>query len=97
MSVMKSKDGKNLIVDCNCGCDEGLRIKIHPFDDERYSILTYTSGNFYKEQNMSSWRVFKLKCKKIWRILRGKDYTYSEILVSKEEFKDLQEYIQSVE
>ena len=51
----------------------------------------------YKEQNMSCWRVFKLKCKKIWCILRGKDYTYSEILVSKEEFKDLQEYIQSVE
>lgn len=97
MSVMKSKDGKNLIVDCNCGCDEGLRIKIHPFDDERYSILTYTSGNFYKDQNMSCWRIFKLKCKKIWRILRGKDYCYSEILLTKEEFEELKEYINSVE
>lgn len=96
MSVMKSKDGKNLIVDCDCGCDEGLRIKIQEFSEDKYAILTYVSGNFYKEQNMSGWKIFKLKCKKIWRILRGKDYCYSEILVNKEDFKELQEYIQNV-
>lgn len=93
MAVMKSKDGKNLMVDCNCGCDEGLRIRINDFDEETYAIITYTSGNFYKEQNYSAWQIFKLKCKKIWRILRGKDFYYSEILVSKEEYNELKEFI----
>lgn len=97
MAVMKSKDGKNLIVDCNCGCDEGLRIRINEFDEDTYAILTYTSGNFYKNQKLSCWSIFKLKCKKIWRIIRGKDYCYSEILVSKEEFKELKEYLNEVE
>ena len=97
MAIMKSKDGKNLIVYCNCGCDEGLRIRINEFDEDTYAILTYTSGNFYKDQKLSCWSIFKLKCRKIWRIIRGKDYCYSEILVSKEEFKELKEYLNEVE
>lgn len=93
MAIMKSKDGKNLIVDCNCGCDEGLRIRINEFDEDTYAILTYTSGNFYKDQKLSCWSIFKLKCRKIWRIIRGKDYCYSEILVSKEEYNELKDFI----
>ena len=93
MAIMKSKDGKNLIVDCNCGCDEGLRIRINEFDEDTYAILTYTSGNFYKDQKLSCWSIFKLKCKKIWRIIRGKDYCYSEILISKEEYNELKDFI----
>ena len=93
MAIMKSKDGKNLMVDCNCGCDEGLRIRINEFDEDTYAILTYTSGNFYKDQKLSCWSIFKLKCRKIWRIIRGKDYCYSEILVSKEEYNELKDFI----
>ena len=96
MAIMKSKDGKNLIVDCSCGCDEGLRIRINEFDKDTYAILTYTSGNFYKDQK-NWWCIFKLKCKKIWHIIKGKDYCYSEILISKEEFKELKEYLNEVE
>ena len=96
MAIMRSKDGKNLIVDCDCGCDEGLRIRINEFHEDSYAILSYVSGNFYKDQDLSFWQVFKLKCKKIWRILRNKDYCYSEIVISKEDFKELQEYIASV-
>ena len=93
MAIMKSKDGKNLIVDCNCGCDEGLRIRINEFNEDTYAIITYTSGNFYKDQKLSCWSIFKLKCRKIWRIIRGKDYCYSEILVSKEEYNELKDFI----
>ena len=93
MAIMKSKDGKNLIVDCNCGCDEGLRIRINEFDEDTYAIIAYTSGNFYKDQKLSCWSIFKLKCRKIWRIIRGKDYCYSEILVSKEEYNELKDFI----
>ena len=93
MAIMKSKDGKNLMVDCHCGCDEGLRIRIRDFDEETYAIVTYTSGNFYKEQNYSWWKIFKLKCKKIWRIIRGKDFYYSEILLSKEEYNELKDFL----
>lgn len=28
LAVLKSNDGKDLIVTCECGCDEGLHIRI---------------------------------------------------------------------
>ena len=93
MAVLRSEDGKVIAVDCSCGCDEGLRIKIKEFDQESYSILTYTSGNFYKEQNFTGWRVFTTKLKKIWRIIRNKDYCYSEIIMTKQDFAEFQKYI----
>lgn len=96
MSVMKSKDGKNLIVDCDCGCDEGFRIRIYS-EDDNYAIISYTNGNFYRDQNEKLGRVIGKKLKKIWRIIRNKDYCYSEILMTKEDFKEFQSYISSIE
>lgn len=90
---MKSKNGKDLIIDCNCGCDEGLRMRISEYDDDSYCILSYTSGNFYKDQNQTVGQVVSTKAKKIWRVLRNKDYCYSEIIMTKDEFKEFQEYI----
>ena len=96
MAVMKSKDGKDLIIDCDCGCDEGLRIRVKR-DNDSYFFLSYTSGNFYKEQGYTVWRVLRLKLKKIWRIIRGKDYCYSEICMSKTDFQEFQAYISNIE
>ena len=97
MSVMRSEDGKNLIVDCSCGCNDGFRIKIDEYDKDLFALVTYTNGNFYKEQNESFWRVFCKKIKKIWRIIRNKDYCYSEVCMSKEDFKEFQAYVSSIE
>ena len=67
MSVMISKNKKELIVSCNCGCDEGLHIvKIKPDEcDDTFAYLSYISGNFYKEQNNTFIEVLKNKAKKI--------------------------------
>ena len=97
MAVMKSNDGRDLAVDCGCGCDEGLRIRINEYNEDSYAILTYTSGNFYSEQGHTVWGAIKTKLKKIWRILRNKDYCYSEIIMSKEEFKEFQDYVAKVD
>lgn len=97
MSVMRSKDGNNLVVDCECGCDEGMRIRIDKEDEDMYFILSYTSGNFYNEQeNNKLRRVIYRKLKKIWSIIRGKDYYHSEICMSKDEFKEFQDYIAGI-
>ena len=96
MSIMKSKDENNLIVDCSCGCDEGFRIRVDKDDDESYMIVSYVSGNFYKMQNMSLWKVFALKIKKIWRIIFNKDYIYSEICMTKSDFEEFKEYIDGI-
>ena len=97
MSVMRSKDGDNLMIDCSCGCDEGLRIRINKHDDDNYFVMTYTSGNFYNMQNENVFHVIGKKLKKIWHIIRGKDYCYSEICMNREDLEQLKQYLSEIE
>lgn len=49
MATLKSNDNNEIIITCDCGCDEGIRVRIdESFGD--YCYLTYISGIFYKEQ-----------------------------------------------
>lgn len=97
MAVLKNKDGKELYVDCCCGCNDGIRFKVDKDDDfGYYGFMTYTSGNFYGEQGETMWRVMRKKFEKIWAIIRNKDYYYSEIVMTKDEFEEFKEYINSI-
>ena len=89
MTVLKSKNENELILSCKCGCDEGIRVKID-IDDEDYCYQTYISGNFYKEQG-----TFVDKLRKIWAIIRNKDFYYSEIILTKDEWEEYKEWINS--
>ena len=87
MATLKTKDNKEMIILCECGCDEGMRIQIDTeFGD--YAYMTYVSGNFYKEKNG-----FFNKLKKIWDIIRNKDFYYSDIILSKEDFEEYKKWI----
>ena len=91
MAVFKTKDNSEMVVMCKCGCDEGLRVKIdEEFGD--YAYLTYVSGNWYAEQE-GVFRRFIEKLKKIWEIIRNKDFYYSEIIMSKEDFEKYKKWI----
>ena len=97
MAVFRNKNGNLLMVDCNCGCNNGFKIRVDQPDDDMYVFLTYISGNFYNEQDYTFWRVFSKKLKKIWAIIRNKDYHYSEICMSKADFQEFQQYIKEIE
>ena len=104
MSVLKSDDGKELIVSCSCGCDEGVHIRIEKDHidglDAKTDTFVYVvclSGNFYREQKMTVLDVVKIKLRKIWAIIRSKDFYYSEILMSRKDFETFREYINGVE
>ena len=76
-----------MIISCKCGCDDGLRIKIEK-DEEDYCFMTYLSGNWYKEQ-----AGFIKKLKKIWAIIRNKDFYYSEIILNKKDWEEYKKWI----
>ena len=42
-------------------------------EDIGYAFLCFLKGNFYTEYNNNPWRAFRVKMRKIWHILRGKD------------------------
>lgn len=92
MAVFLNKIKDELIVTCNCGCEDALHIKINSDDNEYFSFLSYMNGNFYKEQYHLFDRI-KVKLKKIWAIITNKDYYYSDVIMTKEDFEQFKEYI----
>ena len=97
MAVMRNVDGTELMVDCRCGCDDGVRIRIDADYPDMYCFVSYTNGAFYRDQDETLWGTIKKKAKKIWAILRNKDYYYSEICMNKSEFEEFRKYINEVE
>ena len=51
MAVLKNFDGNELCVNCTCGCDEGIHIKIDKYNTFHYALLAFTNGKFYAEQD----------------------------------------------
>jgi hypothetical protein len=97
MAALKNKDGTELYIDCCCGCNEGIRFKVDHDDLDYYCFMSYTNGNFYSEQGDTIWRVFRRKLEKIWAIIRNKDYYYSDVVMTKDEFDEFREYINAIE
>ncbi len=95
MSVFISKDKKELIVTCNCKCGQSFSICIDDEckDDGYYAFLCFLKNNFQTEYDKNPWRAFKIKMKKIWFIIRGKDYCYSDTVMIRAEFEEFKQYV----
>lgn len=89
MAVLKNFDGNELCVNCTCGCDEGIHIKIDKYNTFHYALLAFTNGKFYAEQDFG----FIKKLKKIWAIIRNKDFYYSEIILNKKDWEEYKKWI----
>ena len=96
MAVLRNEDNTVLLIDCCDGCGEGIRFQIDKEDFDYYCFMTYTNGHWYREQDDSLWRVFCKKIKKIWAIIRNKDFYYSEVIMKKNDFDKFKEYINSI-
>ena len=94
MAVLFNKDKNELIVCCKCGCDAGMHIIVEPIEGD-YAYVSYLNGNFYTEQNRSFLRVFADKAKRIWAIIRNKDYCYSDIIMDTKDWGAFKEFVNS--
>ena len=95
MAVLMTKDKKEIIVTCNCGCMASYHICVDDDwkDYDYYAFLCFMKSNDDTEYDKNPWRAFKIKMRKIWCILRGKDYCYSDTLMTKAEFEVFKEYV----
>lgn len=91
MATLKSKDNLDMIIECKCGCDEGIRFRIDK-DDDYYAVMTYLSGHFYKEQKGVFSRL-AVKLKRIFAIILNQDYYYSEVIMDKNDFDEFKKFI----
>lgn len=92
MAVLKTKNETELIVSCKCGCEDGIHLRVDKDNDDWYAIMTYINGNFYRDQS-NIFYTLKNKIRKIWAIIRNKDYYYSDVNMSKKEYQEFKDYI----
>lgn len=50
VAILMSKDKKELILSCDCGCDNGLHIRIDKDTSKYLCYISYISGDYYRNQ-----------------------------------------------
>lgn len=96
MAVLRDLKGTEMYLDCACGCGDGVRIRFDKNDYDYYCLMTYTNSVFQQTQSNTFWRRLRRKLTKIWAIIRGKDFYYSEIMMAKDEFEEFKRYIDEI-
>ena len=94
MAVFMTEDKTNLILDCKCGCDDAIKFKVDLEDADADIIMfaTLLTMNFFSKQE-NFIRRFADKVKRIWGVIRNKDYCYGEVVLTKEDFRAFKKYI----
>jgi len=75
---------------CKCGCGNGIVLKADNEDEE--VSLQIVSDNFYSMQNKGKMSI-KEKLKRIWYIIKGKEYCYFDILIEKDELQEFKKFV----
>ena len=97
MGVLYNKKETQLFLTCKCGCEEGIHFRIDKEDPDLYFMGMVLNGNFYTEQGENIFSIWKKKIRKIWAILRNKDFYYSEIFMNKKEFEEFKSWISGID
>lgn len=94
MPALITKDKRELILDCKCGCDDAIKfiVDLEDADHDIVMFTTFLTGKWFSNQETFKSK-FVNKVKRIWGVLRNKDYCYAEQVLTKEDFKIFKEYI----
>lgn len=103
MSLFKYVEGRsdgvgvpdNVIL--RCGCIDRCELEIEKYKDEfepAEYFFTFKSKSRYNNLNMIE--ALKIKLKKIWCIIRGKDYLYYDIEVDEQAMKEFVKGLQEL-
>lgn len=91
------KHTKVVIVNCNCGCDEAIQIKklVYDVKDEDEYYLSILAGEFGSTQR-GIFRTIGHRLKLAWKMLRGKEYLLTEIVMTKEELEEYKKVLEEL-
>lgn len=82
-----NKEKDDIVISCSCGCEDGMRFHLYNYDDDKSVGISLLMGKFSFEQ-YNGFDLFKKKIKKIFAIIRNKDYYYADILLEGNEWDE---------
>ena len=92
--ILQNND--ELVSYCSCGCQEGVHLKVTKDEDDGKNLyLSFVSDKFYSEQENSFSRL-KEKLRRIWYILRNKEYHYFEIIMNENDIQDFKDFVEKI-
>lgn len=98
--AIKNNEIKVVLVNCNCGCDETIVIKKYINDDTNTDndeyYLSILASKFYSGQDRKLFKTIAHRIKLAWKMLLGKEYLLSEIVMSKTEFDEFKKKIKGL-
>ncbi len=80
---------------CSCGCHDGVVLKIDRDTDGKMAFLSLVSDRFYSEQEGFFFRLGE-KIKRIWRIIRNKEYCYFEIVLKEKDIEEFKGFVNTM-
>lgn len=100
MGVLYNKEETQLIINCDCGCEAGYHFRIekdNTGENDSYCFCTVLSGNWYSDQDSRILVVWWKKIRKIWAILRNKDFYYADVVMTKKDFMEFKRWIGGID
>lgn len=87
----------NISVFCNCGCDDGFRIRFRfeGDDDLEYVYMNTITSGFAAHQT-SFLRRMTRRIRAAWFMLRGKEFYLHDIVLTKEQWNDFVKAVNEV-
>ena len=87
----------NISVFCNCGCDNGFRIRFRfeGDDDLEYVYMSTITSGFVAHQIWGLHRMIR-RIRAAWFMLRGKEYLLHDIVLTKEQWNDFVKTVNEV-
>lgn len=96
MVFYNENETEKMVIDtCNCGCGSVFHITRTTDDPEEYYISLHSS-NWYSEST-SAWDKFKTKMKRLWCVLRNKEYLYMDVCLTPQEFKEFTQKLEELQ
>ena len=86
--VFLNEDKIQCVITCDCGCMEGASVSIDKEYPDTYCFSHLLSSQWNVQQYGLMW-----KLKKIWTIIKGKDFYYSELVMTKDDFEKYKEFV----
>ena len=70
-------------------------LKLDSFDDGKTAFLSIVSNRFSTEQEGCIFRL-KEKIKRIWYILRNKEYCYFEVCMNESDLQEFKDFVNKI-
>ena len=87
--------GKCFLINCSCGCGDEIEIRVYPDKEYGDVSINIVASKWYAEQ-CGVFGQIKKKLRKIWWVIRGKDYYHCDLILKKDQWTEFAKLVNEI-